>query len=566
MKLRKTLALPFLAASLFFTGMSAGCATETEKHVKQKNLPREYGQILRNVEYYDYTVTLLDNLADLPHELQMHETTLNYLKNISADGLISKAKLEGLKKLDHDEDGLTSEEEKILGTDPLKPNPSAKYAIDKGIPYVEEIKKFDEDGVMSAEEKSTIDSATELLKLRSSDSAKKMNVAYMFSNSSKFNENCSYLKTVSDKALTNMLRFGIDTNVGDYISFVARLTDKNFARYALESRLCIEDRNLTESEKEFLKEPNKHAQKMFDEYMSAIGKNNPELERELKKLPDFQNIELRDVEGLEDIIAAAKTENKSAFDLMLNEGIKDKRKYCSPLEALLWIAYDREFNDAGLIDDDNFSFKKFSIDKLTKEGWLYTTESNGPIYERGKKSGSDNHNAKPISTACQSDRWKNLDEVADRLNSPTLITKYMIDNIAYDPQKWEAFERTRRPQGARTPIQTFNNKIGACMDQSSLVLYFLKQNGWVYNDFESNKTNSACILHAGYHFTCLYIQDNKFYVIDVGTPFIRGIKGPFEKIQDAATATSGAWSPNWNVYCFWDQTDPITSMVQMFCR
>ncbi|MBM3155195.1 MAG: hypothetical protein FJ008_07670, partial [Chloroflexi bacterium] len=126
MKLRKTLALPFLAASLFFTGMSAGCATETEKHVKQKNLPREYGQILRNVEYYDYTVTLLDNLADLPHELQMHETTLNYLKNVSADGLISKAKLEGLKKLDHDEDGLTSEEEKILGTDPLKPNPSAK--------------------------------------------------------------------------------------------------------------------------------------------------------------------------------------------------------------------------------------------------------------------------------------------------------------------------------------------------------------------------------------------------------------------------------------------------------
>jgi len=59
----------------------------------------------------------------------MHETTLNYLKNISADGLISKAELEGLKKLDHDGDGITSDEEKILGTDPLKPNPSAKYAV-----------------------------------------------------------------------------------------------------------------------------------------------------------------------------------------------------------------------------------------------------------------------------------------------------------------------------------------------------------------------------------------------------------------------------------------------------
>jgi murein DD-endopeptidase MepM/ murein hydrolase activator NlpD len=129
MLLKRTLLLPFLASALFFTGISAGCATETEKHVKQRNLPKEYVQILRNVEYYEYTDILLSKLSGLPRELQIHETTLDYLKKISADGLVTRSEIDGLGQLDHDKDGLTLDDEKRFETDPLKPNPGVKYAV-----------------------------------------------------------------------------------------------------------------------------------------------------------------------------------------------------------------------------------------------------------------------------------------------------------------------------------------------------------------------------------------------------------------------------------------------------
>lgn len=504
MGLKRTLLLPFLASALFFTGISAGCATETERHVRQMKLPKEYGQIMRDVKYYDYTATLLDSLTTLPHDLQIHETTLNYLKGIASDGLIIKEEIDGLKQLDHDGDGLTLDEEEKLGTNPLKPNPSIKYALDKGISYVEGIKKFDEDGVMDAKEQATIDVATKVSKLDLSDDAKKMNIAYLFSNPSRFNDTYSYLKSTSDKALTNMLGLGIDGNVADYISFVSQLPDRDFARYAMESKLCIQDRNLAESEREFLREPNKYVPRMFDEYMSEIGKVNPELAIELRKLPDLKDINIdgiKKVEGVEDVlILAGNPKYKTAFDSMDNEGIKGKRELCTPEEALFFIACVKEF------DEKYNPLENYDIRNLMNQVWT---------------KGEDTY---------RGDIWEDYNKATDRLNSPKLIVCYLKYTFTYELRpKWM---RDNTP-----PKETFYSKKGACMDHAALAAYCLKSNGYPYVRGMELHFDKSIVFGLLGHVVCLfqYPIDNSYYVIDNEPQSC--IHGPYKSKEEAANKT-----------------------------
>lgn len=93
-----------------------------------------------------------------------------------------------------------------------------------------------------------------------------------------------------------------------------------------------------------------------------------------------------------------------AFELILNEGLKEKRKYCTPLEALLWIAYDRKLSECNPLISDTFT-----VSSLIKDAWTNTSESGN----------------------FSSKRWKDFDEVTDRLNSPQLIAIYTKFNLLY---------------------------------------------------------------------------------------------------------------------------------------
>lgn len=246
-----------------------------------------------------------------------------------------------------------------------------------------------------------------------------------------------------------------------------------------------------------------------------------ELCDELIKLPDLKEIDDKDTEAIEDIAyLALNPKHREAFQSMLDEGIKDKRKYCASLEALLWIAYDREF--------DGYD----PVSKLINDGWKNTTTSKNYT----------------------SEKWQDFDEVVDRLSSPELVTTYCIDNFPYDLTKWKAYLATGQLQPMWPPLRTFSEKKGACMDQSAFAFHCLSQNGYSYDNFDVHKNHAACILHAspspmeGGHFTCLYIQDGEFYIIDAGTPYVRGIKGPFKTIEEAADATCR----NWGAYGFFN--------------
>ena len=274
----------------------------------------------------------------------------------------------------------------------------------------------------------------------------------------------------------------------------------------------------------------------YSEICLELSRLCPELALELEKLPEIRDgISEEDLEALNDICSLYVTspEAREAFSLMMDEGIKTARKYCTPLQALLWIAYDREF------DGDN-PLKDYSLERLLNDAWKNTTTS-------------DNY---------QSTRWQDFNEVIDRLNSPGLIFQYALDNISYDLESQERILRGEKIEW-KTPQQTFNLKKGNCNDQGRFALYCLLQNGYVYGDFQKNN-RAACCIRAYLsedkpgvgHVTCLYKDgSDMFYILNLGK--IQGpytLEGPFSTIEEAADATYFGWI----LYIFFDINNKIT--------
>lgn len=226
----------------------------------------------------------------------------------------------------------------------------------------------------------------------------------------------------------------------------------------------------------------------------------PELYQESLKLPDLKELDDKDNEAIEDIAyLALNPEYKAVFESMLGEGIKDKRQYCAPLEALLWIAYDKEF--------DGFNpLNNYSLAKLIEDAWKTTTTSKNYT----------------------SERWLNFAEVANRLNSPELIATYMQNNFSYSYTKGE-------DEGVKSAEQIFKDKKGACYDHALFAAYCLKKNG--YDNAWGAKVTFDRIVQGYYtgHIGCIYQdpKDSLYYCMDFG---VQGytVYGPFSSTDEAA--------------------------------
>lgn len=279
--------------------------------------------------------------------------------------------------------------------------------------------------------------------------------------------------------------------------------------------------------------------KIKEPTLEQLSIDYPELYQELLKLPELKEIDEKDKEAIEEIASLAlRPEYRAAFESVLDEGIKDKRKYCTPLQALLWIAYDHKLN---------VYYPLSALTRLMNFAWKYTTTSS--IYK--------------------SERWTNFDEVVERLNSPYLISLYTKGVFRYD---YERLADLNAGNGSAlnplTPKQMFETKKGVCYDYANFELYCLMNNGYVYDSFGSHADGAACHLEAwdpfgsapigqrGHH-TCLFIQSGLFYIIDTAGPISPGIRGPFKTIEEAADAT---W-PEWKSFKFLDQDSQITKTV-----
>ena len=403
-----------------------------------------------------------------------------YVYSIVAKDTVNETEVDGkisVYQKDADGDGLSYRDELKYGTDLNKKNPVVRYLLDKNLGiYVPQLMALDEDEVMDDCERAFID--------------------------------------------------------------VLSVMDKDFAEYVVKNKLTFGDGNINELELNFLREPDKYTQQLFNHYISEVEKINPELGMELKKLPDFKNIEINGIkklEGLEDLLVlAGNPEYKSASEIIVNEGVKDKRKYCSPLEGLLWIAYD--------VEPEKFSVSgEFSLEKMMINAWKNTTTSR-------------NYTSK---------RWENFDEVVNRLNSPRLIAMYMINNISFSKELIVEMARSGRYVWMEAE-ETFKMKKAICSGHSVFALYCLLNNGFHYNNFDAHRDNAACVLSTEGemdkdtamfrgHATCMYSKNSNFYTIDVGK-----IHGPFKTVEEAANTTT----INCNVYRFVDINGNVTKEVR----
>jgi hypothetical protein len=162
------------------------------------------------------------------------------------------------------------------------------------------------------------------------------------------------LKSISNSLLTIYDQFGIDEDVADFVLFVSTLPT-DFGNYALQNKLCIQDHKLTELEKKFLQEPAQYLQQMFDSYMSEIDKIDPGLATQLKKLPYFRALEIKDVEAVEDFLwLASNSKYKSTLEKLYGKGI-ERKMHSIALEALLWRAFTREYDTYNPLEDPNYS-------------------------------------------------------------------------------------------------------------------------------------------------------------------------------------------------------------------
>lgn len=156
-------------------------------------------------------------------------------------------------------------------------------------------------------------------------------------------EALSYLSSFRGEIQSEFIDLGLDACVLNFLTILSTLPDQNFAKYVVINKVCIGDGKLTDLESKFLREPEKYLDELFTQYLVDLGSIYPELADELRKLPDFEQANVKNLEAAEDVLSLAlNPEHRTFFESALSEGIKDKRRYCTPLQALVWTAYDEE--------------------------------------------------------------------------------------------------------------------------------------------------------------------------------------------------------------------------------
>jgi len=161
------------------------------------------------------------------------------------------------------------------------------------------------------------------------------------------------LRSISNDTLQMYLNFGISDNITEYVNFVSGLEDKNFADYAISNKLCIQDKRFSyygdsDSEvnlkRQFLKNPEKYTQQLFDFYMSDIGETDPEWAKNLTKITCLRDKTMNTDEALEDISGLANNpQNKSALDKVFGKGI-ERKMWPVAAERLVYKAFGNEFD------------------------------------------------------------------------------------------------------------------------------------------------------------------------------------------------------------------------------
>jgi hypothetical protein len=127
-----------------------------------------------------------------------------------------------------------------------------------------------------------------------------------------------------------------------------------------------------------LTNPNKPYKGPYTTGFNELSEKNPLLAQELGKLPEI-NDGLSDKEkiALEKIVKLYKYNPKSfntAFNLMFRVGVPEVRRYCSPLQALYWMAEDGKHEEMDAIIDN------YNLTDLLIWSWYFVKYDNENYY------------------------------------------------------------------------------------------------------------------------------------------------------------------------------------------
>ena len=317
--------------------------------------------------------------------------------------------------------------------------------------------------------------------------------------------------------------------------------------------------------------------------LNELAQTNPLLVQELGKLPEIQDgISETETSALKDIGKLYKSDSETfdnAFNVMYKIGLPEYRKYCSPLQAVFWLAED------GKLDSTKDILKDYSLKKLLKAAWIFDPLSsrilsdqqikeiiNGIEEEPIKESYLDNlkngsthyqiqHNlaadyrrskrmkskvfskdaAKVIKEYLikveRAPRWKSFDIVIDRLNSPELVDYYERHVISYKYVRGYG-------EGPEEASRVFINKYGHCAQITAFTVYVLKKAG--YEARRYIVADPAGMSPKGnYHRACLFIVGGEKYIMDNGRRDPRGIVRyeDYESLESRKKSEKLQWEP-----------------------
>jgi len=306
----------------------------------------------------------------------------------------------------------------------------------------------------------------------------------------------------------------------------------------------------------------------YPSILNNLYQNNPLLAEELGKLPELQDgISINENYALEKLIKLYG-ENPNAFYKVFEEmyqiGNPGVRKYCSPLQALFWLAED------GKLDDAKDILKDYSPEKLLGTAWsfqprpiLFSEEQISMIIDNMKdkrmqelffKNKNDKERiqgiinfhykhsprifepkARVIIKEAKSEnedlRWEDFNLVTDRLNSPELLDYYERHVISYKYQSGYG----EGPEEAR---RVFNNKFGHCAQVTAFTVYVLRKASYEARRYIVSDPMLKSP-RGNYHRATLFIAKGKKYIMDNGRGYPKGIER-FEDYGDSASRKKDA--------------------------
>jgi len=270
--------------------------------------------------------------------------------------------------------------------------------------------------------------------------------------------------------------------------------------------------------------------------LTNLSKVNPVLVEELRRLPELKRgLNEKGVLALKRIItfyseSPNPDEVKQIFDKILSVGKREYRKFSVPLQALLWTA---EENELPLGQNPLAIFSK-------EKHMTFNLQMYGPDfrYVTFNKNLDEDEDVITFVTCIwkktyTTDKWKDPNEIINRLNSPYLFDLFLRDNIRYD---WEERERHRSSGFYLKPVkETIKSRKGVCTDATNFAIKALGKAGYKVTPLKVYfKRPGFDWAHSTSHTVGVLEESSKLYKIADVYLIRDGIVGPFKSIKEIA--------------------------------